>query len=632
MVAHSPDMSIFSEFASGVVLVAHADEAGAGFVVSSSGLILTCAHLLRGCALGDSVRIVPHATRQPLNATIQLLRDPPDVALLQLTTPFPREVAVLPLGRSPGAPQSALRTFGYPLLRPEAGLPGELALQGFTDAADYPQLALRSEQVTLGFSGAPIWDPNTRAVVGMIISIAVADPGSRLNTEVIGVPVEVIQSVCPELQPAGFPYRGLKPLEVCFVSSEYPPRMVGGLGSHVEQLTAALGALVGQHVGVHIILPSVGPEADDYHESPSPRVRLSPLATGNPSYSSPVSWLKFATAAADRIDNMISTGASFDVIHCHDWVTVLVGIICRQRHGVPLVFHVHLPNRDRLCAAVENLGLASADLITVSSEAMRAELRDRFQALGLDFRPVHVLNNGVDLNIFRPRDDWPNDDGYVLFVGRLVDQKGLEFLLRAFYYALQKFPALRLKIAGPGNPAPFQSLCRNLIIPNDQVEFVSPSLWLTREQLAVLYQGARVVVLPSIYEPFGMTALEALACQRPVVASRVGGLKEIITHKVNGFLAQPGDDLDVAQWLLALLADADLRNQVGLRARERASTSDYTWPAIARSLVHLYRNLTTPLNFDKPPKADEIMSQIRASASERDFNPADVPDPWGTRR
>ena len=84
---------------------------------------------------------------------------------------------MLPLGRSPKTPQPGLRTFGYPQMRPEAGLPGELAFYGVTAAAGYDQLALRSEEATLGFSGAPIWDPQLGAVVGMVKSIARGDPG-----------------------------------------------------------------------------------------------------------------------------------------------------------------------------------------------------------------------------------------------------------------------------------------------------------------------------------------------------------------------------------------------------------------------------------------------------------------------
>ncbi len=196
----------------GVVRVIGPEEAGAGFLVSASGLIVTCAHVLARCAPGDTVSVEPLVGHQPLPAAVDLLQDPPDVAVLRLTAPVPPEAMVLPLGRSPNSPQPGLRTFGYPQMRPEIGLPGELAFYGVTAADGYDQLALRSEEATLGFSGAPIWDAELGAVVGMIKSIARGDPAQRLGNTAIGVPVEVIRNLCPALRlPADCPYRALEP-------------------------------------------------------------------------------------------------------------------------------------------------------------------------------------------------------------------------------------------------------------------------------------------------------------------------------------------------------------------------------------------------------------------------------------
>ena len=223
--------------AAGVVRVVGPEEAGAGFLVSASGLIVTCAHVLASCAPGATVGIEPHVGRRPLTATVALLRDPPDVAVLRLTAPVPPEVLVLPLGRSPRTPRPGLRTFGYPQMKPEAGLPGELAFYGRTAADGYDQLALRSEEATLGFSGAPIWDPELGVVVGMVKSIARADPGQRLGNTAIGVPVEAIRDRCPELRlPDGCPYRGLEPFTEEHVDYYY------GREHATSQLLASLAA------------------------------------------------------------------------------------------------------------------------------------------------------------------------------------------------------------------------------------------------------------------------------------------------------------------------------------------------------------------------------------------------------
>lgn len=201
--------------AAGVMRVVGPESTGAGFLVTASGLIVTCAHVLAGAAPGATVRVEPQAGGEPLEATILLLQDPPDVAVLQLTAEVPREATVLPLGRSPQGQdrRQGLLTFGYPRVRAEAGFPGEVTvISGGTSDDGYRQLALDSNQATLGFSGAPIWDLDRGAVVGMIKGIVNEDPGQRLESTCLGVPAEVIRDLYPQLRlPAGCPYRGLEP-------------------------------------------------------------------------------------------------------------------------------------------------------------------------------------------------------------------------------------------------------------------------------------------------------------------------------------------------------------------------------------------------------------------------------------
>ena len=267
---------------------------------------------------------------------------------------------------------------------------------------------------------------------------------------------EIVKALLPRLRPNSATVG-----KVCFVASEYPPYVSGGLGVHVTHLTAALG----QYLQVDVILPS--PEREMYHP-PAPQVHLYPLAQVEASYDKPPSWLRFARYAAQRI---ISIADDFRpaVIHCHDWVTVLAGIKCRWYLDIPLVFHLHLPNRAPLCASVENLGLVCADLVTVNSEAMSAEVTDRHLTLR---RPVEVVKNGVDLDMFHPGAEAAADEDYILFVGRLVEQKGVEYLLRAFYHVSRKFPDVHLKIVGDGPLRPeLETLCANLVLSH-QVEFV----------------------------------------------------------------------------------------------------------------------------------------------------------------
>lgn len=384
---------------------------------------------------------------------------------------------------------------------------------------------------------------------------------------------------------------------VCFISSEYPPHVLGGLGVHVEQLTRALG----ESLNVDVVLPSSG---KDGYQSLYPKVQLYALSKVSASYDDPISWLRFADLAAERITRLASQIRP-DVIHCHDWVTVLAGIKCRWLLEIPLVFHLHLPNPSPLCASVENLGLVCADRITLNSEAMAEELMDRHLPLR---RRAEVIKNGVDQDAFRPCEDWPAADNYILYVGRLVEQKGVDYLLRAFYYVREKFPGLRLKIVGDGPlRQALESLGTNLTLPG-QVDFLG---WKTGQELVRIYQKALVVVVPSVYEPFGMTALEAMACRRPVVASSAGGLKEIIKHKVTGFIAEPKDELDLAQWLMTSLTSSDFRNRMGEAGHKYVRGEGYTWPQVAEQFIDLYSGLgQEPLDKNIPAMAGEFKQQI----------------------
>lgn len=423
-------------------------------------------------------------------------------------------------------------------------------------------------------------------------------------------PEEIAKELLPLLRPGAQAIA-----RVCFISSEYPPHVLGGLGVHVGQLTAALGA----HMDVDVVLPTT---EEGSYQAPGPRVHLLSPANARATYDDPTSWLRFSEFAAQRILRRARQEGPPDVIHCHDWVTVLAGIKCRWALKVPLVFHLHLPNRSRLCASAENLGLISADLVTVNSEAMHDELLDRHLPLRCD---VEVVKNGVDIEMFHPCDDWPAEGGYILFVGRLVQQKGVEYLLRAFSYVREKFPNVRLKIVGDGDLRHgLEGLCAQRMLA-DQVDFLG---WKTGQDLVALYQKAMVVAVPSIYEPFGMTALEALACQRPVVASRVGGLKENIQPGVTGYLFEPKDELELAQWLMNLLANPDLRQRMGRAGRDHVLNEGYTWPQIARQFARSYESVIgKSLDLSLPARFGEFRDYVLSDAREMSPNLRDASHP-----
>jgi WD40 repeat protein len=196
------------------------ETAGTGFVVTDDGLVATCAHVVEaaGSEPGGSVRVAFHATEQEQQANIEPAwwRDPDaeDVVILRLQGLLPEEVVPLPLGSSANAEDHIFSTFGFPAAKSVEGMPGKCKMIGLTTDSGFPVLPLRSNEVTLGFSGAPVWDDTLHTVIGMVVSILAPDPYGKMQETAFVIPVETLRDVCPALALSDFcPYRGLQVFE-----------------------------------------------------------------------------------------------------------------------------------------------------------------------------------------------------------------------------------------------------------------------------------------------------------------------------------------------------------------------------------------------------------------------------------
>jgi glycosyltransferase involved in cell wall biosynthesis len=355
---------------------------------------------------------------------------------------------------------------------------------------------------------------------------------------------------------------------VTLLSSEYPPHVYGGLGTHVSEITAALAP----DVEFDLFVPARG----DYEQRDGIRVHEVPVT---PAPDNVELWLHYCQAAVKVVEQL---SVSVDLIHCHDWMTALAGVRLRAILRRPLIYNIHLPQSFASYQCLEKIGLINADLVLVNSAAVQAEL----EGYKLPIERIEIVPNGVDLETFQPGSDWPTDDGYMLFVGRLVAQKGVTFLLEALSVVLQRRPAARLIVVGDGELEFFlKRVTRYLGVPH-RVTFLD---WTTGPDLVSLYQRARFVVVPSYYEPFGIVALEAMACGRPVIASRTGGLAEIVNDGVNGFLVVVGNHLQLAQRMVSLLEDQERYESMGRAARKRAA--EFSWQHAGARTLALYESM-----------------------------------------
>jgi D-inositol-3-phosphate glycosyltransferase len=303
------------------------------------------------------------------------------------------------------------------------------------------------------------------------------------------------------------------------------------------------------------------------------------------------------------------TGASYDVIHSHYWLSGRLGTLFAEHWGVPLVSMFHtlaqLKNRVAESAAereqdvrfeIERRTMAGSDRVVAATEIDRQQILRHYGPLA----PISVIPGGVDLSVFRPlgRSEprtslgWPDDERVLLFVGRIQRLKGLEILLRAF--ALLADVNGRVVIVGGQKGthesreiARLQHLAVRLGI-SERCTFVGA---VPHSELPLYYSAADVTVMPSSYESFGLVAVESLACGTPVVATRVGGLTSIVRDGETGLLVPWRDAQLFADSLRRLLADDTLRARMATHARE--SVLEYGWERIADEHLALYGEVTS---------------------------------------
>lgn len=380
------------------------------------------------------------------------------------------------------------------------------------------------------------------------------------------------------------------------VAWEYPPLVYGGLGRHVHALATAQAAL--GHDVVVITQHVDGAEDDAMYEG----VRVVRSARAPDLAFVPDNLLRWV----GELDEALATSASAtvgtfgpDVIHCHDWMTTRAGVAAATTADRPLVTTIHATEQGRhqgylpgdvslTVDAIERFLCHSVDAVIVCSNAMRDEVVSQF---AVDPERVRVLPNGIDTSLWQSSSDdrtqarkrWSNHGALLVFTGRLEVEKGVFTLLDAMVTVSAARPDVRLVIAGNGTQADHVERVRHEF---SLTHHVIKAGWLPENELKALIAAADVAIVPSLYEPFGLVALEAMSLGTPVVAARTGGLADIVVDGETGTTFNPGDPVDLAHTLLRVL---DHPQQARVQAEgATASLGRYVWTRIANDTVSLY--------------------------------------------
>jgi starch synthase len=408
-------------------------------------------------------------------------------------------------------------------------------------------------------------------------------------------------------------------MRVGLMTREYPPQVYGGAGVHVEYLSRELAKLI--EVEVHCWGTQRFDEGNLHvrGQEPPPEVTagLDPAA-------------KFKTAVDALALNLAQMKelASIDLVHTHTWYASMAGFLAKKLYGIPFVLTTHsleplrawkaeqLGSGYAMSSWMERTAILDADAIIAVSNGTKADILRAYPEV--DAAKVHVIYNGIDLKEYRKtraigalvKYGVDASAPYVLFVGRITRQKGVMHLVDAVKY-LPPGTQVVLCAGAPDTP----EIAAEMRAGVDAAKAAGGNIhWIeqmiTKPEAIELYSNCRVFCCPSVYEPFGIINLEAMACGAPVVASAVGGILEVVVdgasggdQEATGWLVPFAPDAvtgfpvdgdrfsrDLAGRIVELLGDVAMCERMGAAGRRRVEAM-FAWEAIARQTVELYREL-----------------------------------------
>jgi glycogen synthase len=398
-------------------------------------------------------------------------------------------------------------------------------------------------------------------------------------------------------------------VKALLLTNEYPPHVYGGAGVHVDYLSRALARLM------EVEVRCFGDQ--DWSEG---NLTVRGFEVDVADYRCAKA-LRSVFSSLQRDTAMAAAGMDADLVHVHTWYTHWAGIVMKLNYGRPLVLTVHSLEplrpwkREQLGGGydfscwVEKTAIEMADAVIAVSESTKGDVLRLFD---VDPTRVHVIHNGIDLEEYRERRDEAVQKKhgidparpFVLFVGRITRQKGIIHLVRALKHL---DPGIQVVLCAgvPDTPeiaAEMKSALEEARRQRPGVVWLEEML--PKDEIIALYSAAEVFVCPSIYEPFGIINLEAMACGTPVVASAVGGVPEVVVSGETGILV-PVEQMTVAPFepvdadafafhlagaINELMRDEARRRSMGKQARRRAEEV-FSWDAIARRTAELYREV-----------------------------------------
>ena len=399
-------------------------------------------------------------------------------------------------------------------------------------------------------------------------------------------------------------------MRVGLFTREYSPMVYGGAGVHVDYLSRELAKEI--EVEVHCWGPQHLEQGNLHVRGAEPWPDITNGTEGK---------FKGALEAFSLNLTQVKALQGIDVVHTHTWYVSMAGFLAKKLYGVPFVLTTHsleplrawkaeqLGSGYAMSSWMERTAILDADAIIAVSNGTKADIQAAYP--DVDPARIHVIYNGIDLAEYQKTDqtqalaDYGVDPSvpYVLFVGRITRQKGVTHLVDAINY-LPTDVQVVLCAGAPDTPEIAAELRQKVEAARaHHPRIVWIEKMVTKQEAIQLYSNARVFCCPSVYEPFGIINLEAMACRAPVVASATGGIKEVVVDGETGYLVPfeqdpvtsfPSDPekfaRDLAARLNQMLADPDRCRRFGEAGRRRVEDV-FSWTAIAHQTIALYQQL-----------------------------------------
>lgn len=384
-------------------------------------------------------------------------------------------------------------------------------------------------------------------------------------------------------------------MKILMLSWEYPPRIVGGIARVVHDLSKRL---IKDGHDVYVITYKEG-DVPSFEDDKGVKVYRVDNYMINPNNF--IDWvMQLNFNMITKANELMASGIKFDVIHAHDWLVAYAAKTIKSSFNIPLVSTIHATEYGRnkgihdetqkYINDTEWLLTYESSEVIVNSNYMKAELQRIFN---LPFDKINVIPNGINLTSFNGvekdydfrRNYAMDNEKIILFMGRLVNEKGVQHLIDAMPKVLANYNDAKLVIAGKGGMIDELREKVSFLGIENKVYFAG---YLNSKQVTKMYKCADIAVFPSTYEPFGIVALEAMLAGIPTVVSDIGGLNEIVEHGKNGMKSYAGNANSIADSIISLLYNPELCDRVVKNAKIKVK-NEYNWNKIAQDTHFAYQ-------------------------------------------